>query len=125
MIPVGFNNNIVWNVGHIISVQQLIAYGLSDQPYKLDQDFIMRYRKNTKPEGTITVDEFSEICKIAIDTIVAFEKDYTAGVFSSFKPFIAKTLDVTYNTIEEVIPFIHFHDCIHVTTIRNYLRIIR
>jgi DinB superfamily len=124
-IPQGYNNNIVWNVGHIISVHQLIAYGLSDLPYKVDKETVMRYRKNTKPEETVTLDEFKTLCNTLVDSVDAFKKDYEAGKFASFKSFTAKSIDTTYDTIEDIVHFLILHDSIHVTTIKNYLTLLK
>lgn len=123
-IPAPFNNNIVWNTAHLISVHQLIAYGLSDVAYTVDKELVMAYRKNTRPETHLSKAEFHSICELLTDSIIQFENDYNDGLFNDFKPFIAKSIDVTYNTIEEVTPFITLHDSIHITTIRNYLRVL-
>ncbi|MBC7887461.1 MAG: DinB family protein [Ferruginibacter sp.] len=36
-IPGGFNNNIAWHLGHIISVQQSLCYGLSRLSFKFQK----------------------------------------------------------------------------------------
>jgi hypothetical protein len=124
-IPEGFNNNILWNVGHMISVQQLIAYGLSDQEYVVEEAIVMAYRKNTKPEAEITSDGFQSLCNILIESTNSFINDYRDEHFLGFKPFIAKSINMTYNSIDEVIPFILYHDALHATVISTYKRILR
>jgi DinB superfamily len=49
-IPPGFNNNLLWNVGHAIAVQQMIVYGLAGQDYMLDKAHVLQFKRGTKPE---------------------------------------------------------------------------
>ena len=44
-IPEGFNNNIIWNVGHCVAAQQTLVYKLSGLPTMVSEDFILKYRK--------------------------------------------------------------------------------
>jgi len=60
-IPKGFNNNIIWNIGHIVVTQQLLAYKLSGLPMQVSDDLINKYRKDTKPEGFVSQEEVDEI----------------------------------------------------------------
>jgi len=42
-IPQGFNNNIIWNIGHIVVTQQLLAYKLSGLPMMVSDSMIAKY----------------------------------------------------------------------------------
>ena len=48
-MPDGFNNNIIWNVGHIIVVQQMLVYNLSGLPMQVSADLVSKYKKGTQP----------------------------------------------------------------------------
>ena len=50
-VPDGFSNNLIWNLGHILAVQQLLVYGLSGQPLQIPQKFVVRYQRDTRPAG--------------------------------------------------------------------------
>ena len=43
-IPEGYNNNIIWNIGHIIASQQGLVYKLSGLPALVSEDFINRIK---------------------------------------------------------------------------------
>ena len=36
-IPEGYNNNLIWNFGHIIAVQQGLCYGLAGLPMNIER----------------------------------------------------------------------------------------
>lgn len=44
-IPEGFNNNIVWNFGHIIVTQQMLCYGYSDLPLNVSNEMVEKSKK--------------------------------------------------------------------------------
>ena len=56
-IPEGFSNNLIWNAGHIIVVQQLLVYKLSGLPTMISNEMIEKYQKGTKPEHIISQEE--------------------------------------------------------------------
>ena len=68
-IPQGFNNNIIWNIGHIVVTQQLLAYKLSGLPMMVSDSMIAKYMKDTKPEGFVDQKEVDEIKQLLFSTI--------------------------------------------------------
>ena len=53
IVPQGFNNNIIWNFGHVIVSQQILCYKLAGLPLKIEDTFVSKYSKGTKPETFI------------------------------------------------------------------------
>ncbi|RZL40989.1 MAG: DinB family protein, partial [Pedobacter sp.] len=76
-IPDGFNNNIIWNFGHIVVSTQTLCYVrtgvLADASSVKYNEF---YRKDTKPTYTVTEEEVAELKAIALDSIEKIKEDY-------------------------------------------------
>jgi DinB superfamily len=51
----GFNNNIVWNLGHMITVQQGICYKNAGLSMLIGDDFWHRFKPGSVPQGMISV----------------------------------------------------------------------
>ena len=45
-IPEGFNNNIIWNLGHMIASQQGLCYKRTGTALRVSDDFFKTYVKN-------------------------------------------------------------------------------
>lgn len=45
-IPEGFSNNLIWNAGHCLSVQQALVYKLSGLPGNISEEFMAKYKRN-------------------------------------------------------------------------------
>ena len=60
-IPAGFNNNLIWNIGHIVVVQQMLIYGLSGLPMFVSRELVGSYKRDTKPEGDVTQEDVEVI----------------------------------------------------------------
>lgn len=111
-IPEGFNNNLIWNFGHIIATQQLLTYSLSGQAPKVEEDILAAFRKGTKPEKVHTTAELEGLKRLATTTIDQFESDLAAGLFESFEPY-PTSFGVELRSIEDAIAFNAAHEALH------------
>lgn len=112
-IPEGFNNNILWNIGHSIATQQLLTYGLSGLTPPLSMDFINAYKKGTKPEGIVSDKEIQDIKGLLYTSLEQLEKDYKAGIFNDFKEYTLSTTGGVLSKVEHAIEFNNFHEGLH------------
>jgi hypothetical protein len=123
-IPAGFNNNIAWNLGHIVSVQQLLVYGLSKVPFVVDDYIIQNFRAKTKPEGAYTQEQIDMILDAYEKTNEIMEADYNANKFGTPTPFVSKSTNATYESIESIIAFNLFHEGLHTGVIQKYSQLL-
>ncbi|WP_240041243.1 DinB family protein [Paenibacillus ginsengarvi] len=49
IVPEGFNNNIRWNLGHILTVQERFAFRLLGEPMDLPEELMSLFGNGTKP----------------------------------------------------------------------------
>ena len=82
-IPEGYNNNIFWNIAHLVATQQILVYKFSEVPALVSDEIINKYRKGTKPEADATQAEVDEIKTLLFSTLEQTEEDYKAGKFKT------------------------------------------
>jgi len=123
-IPMGFHNNIVWNVLHLIATQQLLTYGLSSTPFVVDNELIEGYRKGTKPENRISAGVMERHKKLLLTTIDQMEQDYNDGVFGNDFKVYTTSYNITLNTIENAIAFNNVHEGLHYGVIRTLMKLV-
>lgn len=112
-IPSGFNNNVIWNIAHVIVTEQLLSYKLSGLKPALSDDMIDKYKKDSKPEGTLTKEEVNEIKGLLLSTIEKTQLDYANGVFKNYNAYTVSTTGNTLNNIDEAIQFGAIHEGLH------------
>ncbi|MEM6515540.1 MAG: DinB family protein [Bacteroidota bacterium] len=111
-IPKGFNNNIIWNIAHTITVQQSLVYKLSGLPPMVSEDLIMKFRRGSKPEGDMSQAEVDEIKGLLFSTIEKTKEDYDNKIFRHFHEYTVMTKN-TITNILEAIEFNNYHEGIH------------
>jgi formate dehydrogenase maturation protein FdhE len=112
-IPEGFSNNLIWNIAHIIVVQQMLVYKLSDLPMKISDEMVEKYKKGTKPEHKATQAEVDEIKALLTETIDQTETDFNNRVFKSYQEYPTST-GFTLKNAEDAMAFNYFHEGLHI-----------
>jgi hypothetical protein len=111
-IPEGFNNNIVWNFGHVIAAQQGVCYLRGGVPVVIDEGLFQKYKPESKPVNRTEEAELHTLKDLLVSTIDQLEADYEAGKFENYIPWKSR-YGVEVNTIEDAITFLSFHDGLH------------
>ena len=113
-IPEGFNNNIIWNFGHIVVSTQTLSYTRTGIREGINWvKYVEAYAKGTKPTYYVNQQEIDDLKEIALHSIFAIEADYNAGVFNHITAYQTATYGATLNSIEEVLITSIGHDNLH------------
>ena len=114
-IPDGFNNNLVWNFGHVIATQQILCYRNAGVKPVIEDEFIEKYKTGTRPEGFLDEKGFEILKKYLLQTIDKFEEDSATNMFENYKAFDLKSYPgVRLKNIGDAAKFVSFHDGLHV-----------
>lgn len=118
-IPPGFNNNIIWNLGHILSATQAICYRRAGQPIVIDDMYFLPFLTNTKPDNFISHEEAGTICQLLESTVATLKYDYGRAHFSNYtmSENIRGIYGIELKTIEDAIDFLLYHDGYHAAKI--------
>ena len=113
-IPKGFKNNIIWNIGHVIVTQQLLAYKLSGLAMMVTDEMVAKYQKGSAPQGNVSQEEVEAIKNLLFSTITKTQDDLHKGLFQNYMEYTVSTANYTLKSIEDAMQFNNFHEGIHI-----------
>jgi len=122
-IPEGFNNNLIWNIGHCIATQQVLVYKLSGLPTLVSDEFITKYKKGSKPEGDVSQEEVLEIKELLSTTAEQTIEDFRNQLFISYNEYTTST-GFTLRNVEDALNFNNYHEGIHTGIIMNIRKLV-
>lgn len=111
-IPASHRNNIIWNIGHCLVVQQLLCYALSGIDTYVDKAMIAKYKKGSAPEQPVTQAEVDDIKSKLLASIDWLERDLEAGKFTTFKEYTVG-FGAELKSVEDAITFNNIHEGLH------------
>jgi len=114
-IPPGFNNNLAWNLGHVVVTQQLLCYRLSGVQITIEPSLIDQFKKGTKPEGPMSQETLDLLKKYAVETVDQMEADHKAGLFKTYKTYTT-SFGITLDHTDKAIEFNNVHEGMHLGT---------
>jgi len=111
-IPEGFNNNIAWNIAHLVVTQQLLCYKFSGLKCLVSDEMIEKFKKGTVPQKEMTLEEFTEVKELFVSLVLRFEKDYKKGIFENYTSYTT-SVNVSLTDIKSAATFNLYHEGIH------------
>ncbi len=112
IVPAGFSNNLIWNIAHIIVVQQLLVYNLSGLPMMVSNDMISKYRRGTEPEQSVTRAEVEEIKWLLFSTLEKARKDFADNIFQEYDEFVSMS-GFNITNAKAAMEFNNYHEAVH------------
>jgi uncharacterized damage-inducible protein DinB len=95
-VPDKFNNNIGWNLAHLVITQQIMAYKLGGLPLNEGIEWYAEFAPGTKPDRELSQSEIDAIKQALITSIDTFEQDCQSGKFSEYTAWdLHGVMDVT------------------------------
>ncbi len=117
-IPDGFNNNLIWNIGHVIVAQQSLIYKTSFLEGYVSGEMFDRYKPGTKPTGQIAENEINELRGLLTSLVAHTEQDYAEGKFVKFKERMTGT-GFYLGSLKEAFEFNNYHEGMHLGYMMN------
>ncbi|GAA0878388.1 DinB family protein [Algoriphagus jejuensis] len=111
-VPDGFNNNLIWNIGHIIVAQQSLIYRLSNLPMHVSNELYDTYKPGSKPTAITSQAEAEELKKFLISLVDQTQADLSNGVFQTFTERETAT-GFLLSTLEDSLHFNNYHEGLH------------
>lgn len=111
-IPTGFNNNIIWNLGHLVAAQQGVCYMRAGLKPRIDEELFNKYKPGSKPENVVNEQEVNKIQELLLSTLNVLEKDYDAGLWTGYNAWTTR-YGIELKSINEALQFLNFHEGLH------------
>ncbi len=122
-VPKGFNNNIIWNLGHMVAAQQGICYKRANLDILIKEELFSLYKPGTKPERLVSENDINIIKQLLITTIEQLASDYDKGLFQTYPPWETR-YGVQITSIDAAIHFLPFHEGIHMGTVQSIKKLV-
>ncbi len=123
-IPAGFNNNIIWNVGHLVAAQHGVCYLRSGLKLPIDEKYFLPFKPETKPEHFVEAEDVDAIKKMLFSTLDKLETDYQLNLFAEYIPWTTR-YGVDLKTIDDALNFLPFHEGMHLGYIMAMKRVVK
>ena len=111
-IPAGFNNNIIWNLGHMVASQQGVCYIRAGLKTWVDEDFFNAYKPGSKPSEYFNESQIEKVKDLLFSSLDVLKSNYAKGLWTNY-PAWSTRYGVELKSIDDVIQFLNFHEGLH------------
>jgi uncharacterized damage-inducible protein DinB len=122
MLP-GFNNNLIWNLGHMVATQHGVIYKRAGLDLPIDETFFDTYKPGTRPERLYTAADLEQIKSLFISTLDNMETDLQTNRFGNYPQWTTRYGAEIHN-IDEAVAFLPFHDGLHIGVITAMMKMV-
>ncbi|MEL6251073.1 MAG: DinB family protein [Bacteroidota bacterium] len=122
-IPPAFNNNLIWNLGHVVVTQQLLIYGLTGNEMKVGKEMVEKYRKGSRPIDPVDEREIQMIQELLISTSDQCAQDFQDGLFKKTRKY-PTSYGFEINSVEDAVLFNNIHESMHLGNLLSMRKMI-
>ncbi|WP_261381086.1 DinB family protein [Mucilaginibacter pallidiroseus] len=112
-IPEGFNNNIIWNLGHLIAAQQGVCYKRAGLDTWVEDSFFQAYKPDSRPNSSVDEKGLALIKIYLTTSLDQLKTDYDNQIFANYPTWTTR-YGVTIDSIDKAIAFLPFHEGLHI-----------
>lgn len=121
-VPKGFNNSILWNVGHILVSNEMLLFANTGDELKLSQDVINLFKGGTKPSDWNTEPPtFKVICNLLDEQVERITTTYEGRLDEELNKSM-KIANFEMKTVRDILGFVIFHEGLHTGLINGLKR---
>lgn len=121
--PEGFNNNIIWNLAHLIAAQQGVCYKRGGHQMLIEEEMFELFKPGTVAPPFVDEQQVKRYKELFISTIEQTELDYQNGLFNQ-NPAWKQSMGIDVENIEQSITFLLWHEGLHIGTIMSLKKIV-
>ena len=122
-IPEGFNNNIAWNLGHLIAAQQGMCYKRANLTPHISDEFWEQFRTGSKPGADLSAGEIENLKGLFLTLMDQLDADYNNQIFGNYTAWSTR-YGVEITSIEDALRFLLYHEGLHAGTIGALKRLL-
>lgn len=111
-VPEGFANNLIWNIAHVVVVQQMLVYKLSGLNMMISDEMVDKYKRGSRPEADVTQGEVEEIKKLLFSTLEQAKEDFANDIFDAYMEFTTLT-GFLIKDAAGAMEFSNYHEGLH------------
>ena len=125
-IPSGYNNNIIWNLAHLVSAEQNMCYVRSGLPVTVEDKYFTPYISGTKPVDFVKGEDIEAIKAMLITSVDRLQVDLDNNAFINYTPsiMIPKVYGFEVSNIEEALEYLLYHEGYHSGCILSLKRLV-
>ena len=122
-IPAGFNNNIIWNLAHLVAAQQGICYMRAGAPITVEEKYFTEYKPGTKPGEYMDATEVQKIKDLMLLTLDRLTSDHETNVFDNYPAWTTRT-GPELSSVDDALAFILYHEGLHTGAIMDLKKMV-
>lgn len=122
-VPEGYRNNILWNVGHIVSSHQILLYQRAGLPMGVTEEFVAAFGRGSSPAEWSSTPDIEGVKSLVREQPAQLEDDFKSGRFTDYERYTTST-GIELRNWEDALAFNHFHEGVHTGVILAQKRLV-
>ena len=111
-MPPPWSNNVLWQLGHIVTAQQVLCYKNANVPILIPEYFIPAFKKGSSPKDWVETPSTKEVLHYLDATASRLWEDYQSAKFQNYTPYLTSA-GVMLSSIDEALMFNYSHENLH------------